>query len=182
MYCNFNKKQGENDMKKLIALLLAILMVFSFAACDKKEDSSGDDKVERKGSAERFGFFMLDTTIAKIDSLGKTEENKRLVELYVNKSNYYVSVSVYTWSNPESMYDTCETYYFYNSDSGYNQEISLAQSDGKIIAEKNFDELWLKYESTGEIDSQNRGVEWGNLTYSDVYKAVSSSSFFEIVE
>ena len=74
MYCNFNKKQGENDMKKLIALLLAIFMVFSFAACDKKEDSSGDDKVERKGSAERFGFFMLDTTIAKIDSLGKTEE------------------------------------------------------------------------------------------------------------
>ena len=83
-----------------------------------------------------------------------------------------------SWYN----YIVCETYYFYNSDSGYNEEISLAQSDGKTIAEKNFDELWLKYESTGEIDSQNRGVEWGNLTYSDVYKAVSSSSFFEIVE
>lgn len=174
-------------MKKFIALLLALIMACSFVACEKNEDSSDDDaaestKSEIKGSAERFGFFMRNETLAKIDSLGKTEENKRIVELYVNKSSYLVSVSVYTWSNPESMYDTCERYYFYNSESGYNQEISLAEDSGKTIAEKDPDALWIKYESTGAIDIEDRSIEWGNLTYNDVYTCISNSSFFEIME
>lgn len=174
-------------MKKIIALLLALIMACSFVACEKDEASSDDDaaestKSEIKGSAERFGFFMRYDTLDKIDSLGKTEEGKRVVELYVNKASYLVSVSVYTWSDPESMYDTCETYYFYNSESGYNQEISLAEDSGKTIVEKNADELWLKYESTGAADKEDRSIKWGNLTYNDVYQCISNSSIFEIVE
>lgn len=173
-------------MKKLIALLLALIMACSFVACEKNEGSSDDaaesTKSEIKGSAERFGFFMRNDTLAKIDSLGKTEENKRIVELYVSKASYLVSVSVYTWTDPESMYDTCETYYFFNNESGYNQEISLAEDSGKTIVEKNADELWLKYESTGAADKEDRSIEWGNLSYNDVYQCISNSSFFEIVE
>lgn len=174
-------------MKKLIALLLALIMVCSFVACEKDENSSDDDVAEStksdiQGSAERFGFFMRNDTLAKIDSLGKTEENKRIVELYVSEASYLVSVSVYTWSDPESMYDTCETYYFFNHESSYNHEISLAEDSGKTIVEKNPDALWLKYESTGAADKENRGSRWGNLTYNDVYQWISNSPLFEIVE
>lgn len=104
--------------------------------------------------------------------------------MYVNDAAYYVGAKVYTWSDPENMYDTCETYYFHMTDSGYNNEISAAADAGKTIAEKDADALWIKYESTGEADKEDHSIQWGELTYSDVYKVISEdySFLYEIVE
>ena len=43
------REKGENDMKKLLALLLVFAMMFSFAACGKDGDDSAenaDDTIE----------------------------------------------------------------------------------------------------------------------------------------
>ncbi len=142
---------------------------------DSAEVESNDSVItESTSDPMRFGFYLAPATLAKLDSLGTCVENEKIVQSYVIDSNYCVSISVYTWSDPESVYDTWENYYFYNSESGYDQEISLAESSGKKIAEQNKDELWIKYDNSDVTNSYQ--------TYAEVYDFVHNSDFFNLVE
>ena len=174
-------------MKRFLLFLLALAMLCSFIACDS-QDSVSDDEDNKgasaapNGSTERFGLYLKNETLAKLDSLGKCEENKKIVDQYV-VDYYYVAIGVYTWSDPDAAYDTYEQYYFFNSESGFDNEVSNAEEDGEHIAEMNRDELWIKYESTGSEDLGNVNVEMKNLTYSDIYSYFKAhSSLFTLVE
>ena len=70
-------------MKKLLAILLAAMMLLSLAACG--ENNTTDPDKDNPGTSQsgennddnpnmRFGFYLQDSTLAKIDSLPKTEE------------------------------------------------------------------------------------------------------------
>ena len=103
-------------MKKLFALLLVFLMVFSLAACG--DNNTTDPDKDNPGTSQggenndnpnmRFGFYLQDSSLSKIDSLPKTEEGKRVVSRTVRDAAVpnNVTITIYTWSDPDAMYDT----------------------------------------------------------------------------
>ena len=166
-------------MKKLLALLLALVMVCSFVACDDNSNKNDDGEKSNEttqsstnDSAERFGLYLQDATLAKLDSLGKSEANKRIVTSYTAEY-YYVSICIYTWSNPDAKYDTHEYYLFFNIDSGYDRWMEMAKTEELNIVEQNRDELWVKY-----IPDSDSFYE----TYNDVYNNAKSSTINNIIE
>ena len=174
-------------MKRFLLFFLAFLMLCTFVACDSRDSDSDDDNGKSaasapNGSVERFGLYLKNETLAKLDSLGKCEENVKIVDEYV-VDYYYVAIGVYTWSDPEAAYDKHEQYYFFNSESGFDNEVANAEEEGEHIAEMNRDELWIKYESFGSEDLGHVNVEMRDLTYSDIYNYyMSYPGLFKLVE
>lgn len=90
-------------MKKLVALLLALVLVFSFVACSPSKDG-GDTGKETNTETSKEGGETADVPVIKYMVLAggtgkdKIEEalNKRLDEL---DAGYHVSLIVYGWDN-----------------------------------------------------------------------------------
>lgn len=90
-------------MKKLVALLLALVLVFSFVACSPSKDG-GDTGKETNTETSTEGGETADVPVIKYMILAggtgkdKIEEalNKRLDEL---NAGYHVSLIVYGWDN-----------------------------------------------------------------------------------
>ena len=177
-------------MKKLFALLLAMMMIFSLAACGEKNTTDPDkDNPGTSQSGEnnddnpnmRFGFYLLDTTLEKIDSLPKTEEGKRVVSRSIRDGAppYHVSITIYTWSDPEAMYDGYEVYYFWNHPSNLTDKLADETFMSEYnVTEKDEDAAWAKFELKDGIGEGSYGM----MTYNEIYNYVKHSAVQDIVE
>ena len=184
-------------MKKILALFLTLIMVFALAACGENTEEpnndnpgvsqSGENNDDQNGKNNddnpnmRFGFYLLDSSLEKIDSLPKTEEGKRVVSRTVRDGAppYHVSITIYTWSDPNAMYDEYEVYYFWNHPSNLTDRLADETfMSGYTVTEKDEDAAWAKFELKDGIGEG----ELGMMTYSDIYNYVKHSSVQDIVE
>ena len=178
-------------MKKLFALLIALMMVFALVACDTGDDPnpSGSNNPGTSQSGEnnddnpnmRFGFYLQDSTLAKIDSLPKTEEGKRVVKRVVigNSAPYHVIITIYTWSDPEAMYDGYEEYYFYNHPDNLTKRLADNTFMPEYnVTDKDEDAAWAKFELKDGIGEGSYGM----MTYSEIYNYVKNGTGLELVE
>ena len=178
-------------MKKIFALLIALMMVFALVACDTGDDPnpSGSNNPGTSQSGEnnddnpnmRFGFYLQDSTLAKIDSLPKTEEGKRVVKRVVigNSAPYHVIITIYTWSDPEAMYDGYEEYYFFNHPDNLTKRLADNTFMPEYnVTDKDEDAAWAKFELKDGIGEGSYGM----MTYSEIYNYVKNGTGLELVE
>ena len=148
-------------MKKLLALLLVMLLMFSLVACgnDENPDSSGSDnpgasQTENQGGESTDGSEENDDVgtiydiegefsakqIAFIESLGKSEEGKRFVAF--KEENGYVEFYVAEWNDDATLKNlTHYTVYFTN--------VSYTASERYKKAMDDYQSKWDFYESQG---------------------------------
>ena len=183
-------------MKKLLAILLATMMVFALAACgdnnttdpDKdnpgvsqsgeNNDSQGGENNDGSGENSEFGFPLKEETLAKMESLGVTEENKRVLSRSVLSSSKSVQIIVYSWTDPDGMYDGYQSYYFFSDASGFDKQKSNYDQGKYTIVEENQDELWILFEMKNGIEEQSYGMR----SYTDIYNYVKYGTGKDLVE
>lgn len=182
-------------MKKLLALLLALMMVFALAACDENtekpnndnpgvsqsgenNDSQGDENNDGSGENSEFGFPLKEETLAKMESLGVTEENKRVLSRSVLSSSKSVQIIVYSWTDPDGMYDGYQSYYFFSDASSFDKQKSNYDQGKYTIVEENQDELWILFEMKNGIEEQSYGMR----SYTDIYNYVKYGTGKDLVE
>lgn len=182
-------------MKKLLALLLALMMVFALAACGENTEKPNNDNPGVSQSGENnddqggenndggeenseFGFPLKEETLAKMESLGVTEENKRVLSRSVFSSSKSVQIIVYSWTDPEGMYDGYQIYYFFSDASDFDMEKSNYDQSMYTVVEENRDELWLLYEMKNGIEEQSYGMR----SYKDIYNYVKYGTGKDLVE
>ena len=167
------------------------MMLLSLAACDTGDDPnpSGSNNPGTSQSGEnnddnpnmRFGFYLQDSTLAKIDSLPKTEEGKRVVKRVVigNSAPYHVIITIYTWSDPEAMYDGYEEYYFFNHPDNLTKRLADNTFMPEYnVTDKDEDAAWAKFELKDGIGEGSYGM----MTYSEIYNYVKNGTGLELVE
>ena len=80
-------------MKKTISLLLCVLMIFSFAACNEEsiDESSINESVSTESTDESIVLddFVLSEDVAKIDSYLKNDIDRTLLATNVFRSMQY---------------------------------------------------------------------------------------------
>ena len=163
-------------MKKILVLALALMLVLALAACGGKTDpapSDGDttdpgtSQPEQSNNEDnpnmRYGFYLNDTQLEKIDSLGKCEENKTIVSEAAYESYHYAVITVYTWADPTAKFDSYHAYYFFNSENIYDNYLRDYGSS-KNILEENKTDLWI---CVGLTDASSVG-QTGLKTYEDI--------------
>lgn len=182
-------------MKKLLALLLALMMVFALAACGENtekpsndnpgvsqsgenNDSQGDENNDGSGENSEFGFPLKEETLAKMESLGVTEENKRVLSRSVLSSSKSVQIIVYSWTDPDGMYDGYQSYYFFSDASSFDKQKSNYDQGKYTIVEENQDELWILFEMKNGIEEQSYGMR----SYTDIYNYVKYGTGKDLVE
>ena len=152
-------------MKKLFALLIALMLVFSLAACTNNEntDPSGSDNPGTSQSGENDDDQGGESTdgseenddvgtiydiegefsakqIAFIESLGKSEEGKRFVAF--KEENGYVEFYVAEWNDDATLKNlTHYTVYFTNASYTASERYKKAMDD--------YQSKWDFYESQG---------------------------------
>lgn len=119
-------------MKKILALLLAMMMVLSFAACGGNEETPSGSGSNTPGSSEQDktptdGAGLTAEQQALIDSFGKTTEELTIVAY--KESEKYVSYFVFIESEGELPEQ--KLYRLYKSEEWY-RDIAY-KDDGKCI-------------------------------------------------
>ena len=177
-------------MKRILAIILAAMMLLSLAACgdnnttDPDKDNPGTSQSGENNDDNpnmRFGFYLQDSTLAKIDSLPKTEEGKRVVKRVVigNSAPYHVIITIYTWSDPEAMYDGYEEYYFFNHPDNLTKRLADNTFMPEYnVTDKDEDAAWAKFELKDGIGEGSYGM----MTYSEIYNYVKNGAGLELVE
>ena len=153
-------------MKKLLALLLVLLLTFSFAACTNNEntdpsgsdnpgtsqsgenddDQGGDSTVggseENNGGESIYGIegHFSAKQIAFIESLGKSEEGKKFVAF--KEENGYVEFYVAEWNEDTTLNNLIHyTVYYSNASYTASERYKKAMDD--------YQSKWDLYESQG---------------------------------
>ncbi len=148
-------------MKKLLALLLVGMMIFSLAACGENEtpsgsegDNPGTSQTDNQGSENNNGgeensggesIYDIEgqfsaKQIAFIESLGKSEEGKRFVAF--NEENGYVEFYVAEWNDATTLKNlTHYTVYFTNASFTASERYQEAMDD--------YQKKWNMCESLG---------------------------------
>ncbi len=136
-------------MKKLLAILLASMMIFSLAACGNNEtpsgsegDNPGTSQTDNQGGESTDGSEENDDVgtiydiegefsakqIAFIESLGKSEEGKRFVAF--KEENGYVEFYVAEWNDDATLKNlTHYTVYFTNASFTASERYQDAMDD-----------------------------------------------------
>ena len=161
-------------MIKLLALALALVMVLSLTACGGKTDPApsgsgttdpGTSQQEPSSSKEnpdaRYDFYLTDAQLEKIDSLGKSEENKTIVAQSVYDG--YVKITVYTWSDSAAKFDDYAQYFVFNPGSRYASHLADYGSGYNILEQNDTDEWFC----IGLKDDSSVG-QIGLQTYEDI--------------
>ena len=172
-------------MKKIVILLLALMMVLSLAACGgNKENPSGGgtggtSQQQPGGTSNNSPYetALSETQLAKIDSFGKCEENKKIVAVNDFSNEHYVKVCVYTWSDPKAVFDEYSKYYFFESADAYNQ-YKERQGDYLTILEDNEAENWF----CAGLDENASVGQIGLKTYSDIYNYCAHGTGGDLIE
>ena len=80
---------GKKAMKKLFALMLAVIMTLSLAACGNTQQSSGDDEMVEiavKTAKEKGADAIVNFSIIK----DKISEFNRFNGVYITGNTYYI--------------------------------------------------------------------------------------------
>ena len=164
-------------------------MIFSLAACgdnnttdlDKDNPGTSQGGENNDNPNMRFGFYLQDSSLAKIDSLSKTVEGKRVVSRTVRDAAvpYNVTITIYTWYDPDAMYDGHEVYYFWNHPSNLTDKLADETFMPEYnVTDKDEEAAWAKFELKDGIGEGSYGM----MTYNEIYNYVKNSAVQDIVE
>ena len=146
-------------MKKLFALLLAMMMIFSLVACGENTDTpsgsegnnpgtsqtdnqGGNNGGENNGGESIYGIegHFSAKQIAFIESLGKSEEGKKFVAF--KEENGYVEFYVAEWNEDTTLNNLIHyTVYYSNASYTASERYKKAMDD--------YQSKWDLYESQG---------------------------------
>lgn len=165
-------------MKKILALVFVFIMMLSLAACGSK-DSKKDSEKKEETTAEnmKYGFYISDAQLTLIKSLGKCEDNAKIVVETVMDSQYYINVTVYTWTDSNAKFDSYKKYFIFNPGSAYQSHLNKYESD-YVMIEKNDDAKWF---CVGLNETDTIG-QTGFTTYSEILNYYNSGTNGDLVK
>jgi len=144
-------------MKKLLALLMACLMVFSLAACGGDKAKDGADKASGEtGAANDGSSFGIDFTSEEVQPMG--EEKADVAVLKKTAEEYLEGNTMFSYSNDKRTYADfveyigCDAneYQFSSRDNARMYTWKAADSDTAWFAAYFFekDGAWVLYASS----------------------------------
>lgn len=163
---------GGISVKRIIPLILAIVMIFAFAACKNKGNTDGttkpvDESVQQSMFAE--GMSEYEAEQSKIAEESKAEESKVQVEVdkYIEKVGYTKPqtclVTLKYLSNAreyqkfefkeDGSFKKCTKYYFYDNLEDYKFQLNKHESNDNVtVTDKDNDMRMIAVRIDNHVD------------------------------